>query len=89
MSQISAETTRFYARVGVSSSQSLRLEYKMPSKSPYKPTMATAMAGNGRVPQSVGKDFNQHDTKRKAMAKALRKPASMDGKDQVSKDDGE
>ena len=84
MSQISAETTRFYARVGVSSNQSLRLEYKMPSKSPYKPTMA----GNGRVPQSVGKDFNQHDTKRKAMAKALRKPASMNPVDQVSKDIG-
>ena len=87
MSQISAETTRFYARVGVNSNQSLRLEYKMPSKSPYKPTMAVVRRYE-RVPQSVGKDFNQHDTKRKAMAKALRKPASMDGKDQVSKDIG-
>ena len=44
--------------------------------------------GFGGVPHSVGREFNQADKGKKMLVKALRKPASMNPVDQVSKDDG-
>ena len=63
----------------------------MPSKSSAQKRLMAAAAhtpgGYGGVPHSVGVEFNQADH-RAAMAKALRKPASMSPVDQVSKDGG-
>lgn len=55
----------------------------MPSKSPQRLIKPTPVADFGSVPHSVGKEFQ---SKKKALAKALRTPASMNAKDQVSKD---
>lgn len=51
----------------------------MPSRSPAQARLMAAVAHNPKfakkvgIPQSVGKDFNDHDKKKKSMAKTLRK----------------
>ena len=62
----------------------------MPSKSPAQARLMAAAAhkpgGFGGVPHKVGVEFNQADKGKKMLVKALRKPASMNPVDQVSKD---